>query len=105
MGGNLLQDLVAEEVRQRERLVAIDDEAVLLSPYAARLPFQLLLAPRRPRARFEDDGPLGGRRPARRRTATRRAAPPAPRARLPAAAEPLGPDRAARGRPLLLADR
>ncbi len=59
MGGNLLQDLVAEEVRLRERLVAIDDEAVLLSPYAARLPYQLLLAPRRPRARFEDDGPLG----------------------------------------------
>jgi UDPglucose--hexose-1-phosphate uridylyltransferase len=59
MGGNLLQDLVAEEVRQRERLVAIDDEAVLLSPYAARLPYQLLLAPRRPRAHFEDDGPLG----------------------------------------------
>ena len=59
MGGNLLQDLVAEEVRQRERLIAIDDEAVLLSPYAARLPFQMLLAPRRPRARFEDDGPLG----------------------------------------------
>jgi UDPglucose--hexose-1-phosphate uridylyltransferase len=59
MGGNLLQDLVAEEVRQRERMVAIDDEAILLSPYAARLPYQLLLAPRRPRARFEDDGPLG----------------------------------------------
>jgi UDPglucose--hexose-1-phosphate uridylyltransferase len=59
MGGNLLQDLVTEEVRQRERLVAIDDEAVLLSPYAARLPYQLLLAPRRPRDRFEDDGPLG----------------------------------------------
>jgi UDPglucose--hexose-1-phosphate uridylyltransferase len=59
MGGNLLQDLVSEEVRQRERMVAIDDEAVLLSPYAARLPYQLLLAPRRPRGRFEDDGPLG----------------------------------------------
>jgi UDPglucose--hexose-1-phosphate uridylyltransferase len=59
MGGNLLQDLVAEEVRQRVRTVAIDDEAVLLSPYAARFPFQLLLAPRRPRARFDDDGPLG----------------------------------------------
>ena len=60
MGGNLLQDLVQEEVRLRERLVAVDDEAVLLSPYAARLPYQLLLAPRVPRARFEDDGPLGG---------------------------------------------
>jgi UDPglucose--hexose-1-phosphate uridylyltransferase len=59
MGGNLLQDLVQEEVRMRERLVAIDDEAVLLSPFAARLPYQLLLAPRQPRARFEDDGALG----------------------------------------------
>ena len=59
MGQNLLEDLVAEEVRRRERIVAIDDDAVLLSPYAARLPFQLLLAPRRPRARFEDDGPTG----------------------------------------------
>jgi UDPglucose--hexose-1-phosphate uridylyltransferase len=59
MGGNLLQDLVADEVRQRDRVVAIDDEAVVLAPYAARQPYQLLLAPRRPRARFEDDGPLG----------------------------------------------
>jgi UDPglucose--hexose-1-phosphate uridylyltransferase len=59
MGGNLLQDLVQEEVRLRERMIAIDDEAVLLSPFAARLPYQMLLAPRRPRARFEDDGPLG----------------------------------------------
>ena len=30
--GNLLGDLVQEEVRRRERIVAIDDEAVLLSP-------------------------------------------------------------------------
>ena len=59
MGGNLLADLVQEEVRQRERIVAIDDEAVLMAPYGARLPFQLLLAPRKPRARFEDDGPTG----------------------------------------------
>jgi UDPglucose--hexose-1-phosphate uridylyltransferase len=59
MGGNLLQDLVTEEVRQRVRMVAIDDEAVLLSPYAARVPYQLMLAPRRPRPRFDDDGPLG----------------------------------------------
>ncbi|HWT24010.1 MAG TPA: DUF4921 family protein [Solirubrobacteraceae bacterium] len=59
MGGNLLADLVQEEVRRRERLVAVDDEAVLLAPYASRLPFQLMLAPRRPRARFEADGPSG----------------------------------------------
>jgi UDPglucose--hexose-1-phosphate uridylyltransferase len=61
MGGNLLADLVQAEVRRRERLVAVDDEAVLLAPYASRLPFQLMIAPRRPRARFEDDGPLAAR--------------------------------------------
>jgi UDPglucose--hexose-1-phosphate uridylyltransferase len=59
MGGDLLGDLVQEEVRRRERIVAIDDEAVAMAPYASRVPFQLLLAPRRPRPRFEDDGPLG----------------------------------------------
>ncbi len=59
MGGDLLGDLVAEEVRRGERVVAIDDEAVLLAPYGSRVPFQLQLAPRRPRARFEDEGPLG----------------------------------------------
>ena len=59
MGQNLLGDVVQEEVRRRERLIAIDDEAVLLAPYGARLPYQLMIAPRRPRARFEDDGPLG----------------------------------------------
>jgi UDPglucose--hexose-1-phosphate uridylyltransferase len=59
MGGNLLADLVQEEVRQRERIVAIDDEVVLMVPFGARVPYQLLIAPRRPRMRFEDDGPSG----------------------------------------------
>ncbi|MGO9320287.1 MAG: DUF4921 family protein [Solirubrobacteraceae bacterium] len=59
MGQSLLGDLVAEEVRRRERIVAIDAEAVLMAPYASRLPFQLMLAPRTPRARFEDSGPSG----------------------------------------------
>ena len=59
MGQNLLGDLVAEEVRLRERIVAIDEEAVLMAPYASRLPFQLMLAPRRPLPRFEQDGPTG----------------------------------------------
>jgi UDPglucose--hexose-1-phosphate uridylyltransferase len=59
MGGNLLADLVQEEVRRRERIVAIDDEAVLMAPFASRSPFHLLLAPRKPRPRFEDDGPSG----------------------------------------------
>jgi UDPglucose--hexose-1-phosphate uridylyltransferase len=59
MGHSLLGDLVAEEVRRRERIVAIDEDAVLMAPYASRLPFQLMLAPRTPRARFEDEGPSG----------------------------------------------
>jgi UDPglucose--hexose-1-phosphate uridylyltransferase len=59
MGGNLLADLVQAEVRQRERVVAIDAETVLMAPYGARVPFQLMIAPRVPRARFEDDGPIG----------------------------------------------
>ena len=59
MGGNLLEDLVQEEVRRRVRIVAIDDEAVLMCPYASRLPYALMLAPRRRRERFEDDGPPG----------------------------------------------
>ena len=60
-GRNLLEDLVQEEVRRRERIVAIDDEAVAIAPFAARVPFHVLLAPRRPVARFADDGPLGSR--------------------------------------------
>jgi UDPglucose--hexose-1-phosphate uridylyltransferase len=61
MGSNLLGDLVQEEVKLRERVVAIDDEAVLLTPFASRLPFQLMLVPRRPAARFEAEGPSGAR--------------------------------------------
>ena len=58
MGGNLLADLVQEEVRRRERVVAIDAESVLIAPYGSRVPFQLMIAPRTPRARFDDDGPI-----------------------------------------------
>ncbi len=59
MGQNLLADLLEEEVRLSERIVAIDEEAVLLAPYASKLPFQLMLVPRAVRPRFEHDGPLG----------------------------------------------
>jgi UDPglucose--hexose-1-phosphate uridylyltransferase len=58
-GRNLLEDLLQEEVRRRDRIVAIDREAVAIAPFASRVPFQVQLVPRRPRPRFEDDGPLG----------------------------------------------
>jgi UDPglucose--hexose-1-phosphate uridylyltransferase len=60
-GRNLLEDLVQEEVRRGERIVAIDDEAVAIAPFAARVPFHLQVVPRTPAARFSDDGPTGGR--------------------------------------------
>jgi UDPglucose--hexose-1-phosphate uridylyltransferase len=59
MGGNLVADLVQQEVRRRERIVAIDSEAVLMSAYAARVPYQMTLAPRSARMRFQDEGPTG----------------------------------------------
>jgi UDPglucose--hexose-1-phosphate uridylyltransferase len=59
MGGNLLADLVQHEVRLRERIVAIDDEAVLMAAYGGRVPYQLMIAPRTPRMRFQDAGPSG----------------------------------------------
>jgi UDPglucose--hexose-1-phosphate uridylyltransferase len=60
-GRNLLEDLLQEEVRRRERLIAVDSEAVALCPFAAQSPFHFQVVPRRPAARFEDDGPLGAR--------------------------------------------
>jgi UDPglucose--hexose-1-phosphate uridylyltransferase len=57
MGGNLLGDLLQQEVRRRERVVVVDSEAVLLAAWGARVPYQLMIIPRRPRMRFEEDGP------------------------------------------------
>ena len=56
MGSHLLEDVIVEEVRRRERLVAVDEEAVLFCPWAARSPFELRLVPRSAAARFEEDG-------------------------------------------------
>ena len=53
MGSHLLGDVVAEEVRRRDRLVAIDDEAALICPWASRSPFELRIVPRSPAAVFE----------------------------------------------------
>jgi UDPglucose--hexose-1-phosphate uridylyltransferase len=58
-GRNLLEDLVQEEVRRRDRLVAVDSEAVAICPFASRVPFHVQIAPRRPARSFADDGPLG----------------------------------------------
>ena len=52
-GSGLLGDILVEEVRRRERLVAIDEEAALICPWASRSPFELRVVPRREGARFE----------------------------------------------------
>ena len=54
MGSHQLEDVATEEVRRRERLVAIDEEALLICPWASRSPFELRVIPRRPSPRFED---------------------------------------------------
>ena len=58
-GSDLLGDLVQAEVRLRARLVAHDPEVVLLSPYASRVPYALMVVPRTPAPRWQAPGPLG----------------------------------------------
>jgi UDPglucose--hexose-1-phosphate uridylyltransferase len=59
MGGDLLAEIASEEVRRRERLVAIDDDALLICPWASRSPFELRIVPRNPAASFEEDDEVG----------------------------------------------
>jgi UDPglucose--hexose-1-phosphate uridylyltransferase len=54
-GGGLLSDVLVEEVRRQERLVAIDEEAALICPWASRSPFELRVVPRAASASFADD--------------------------------------------------
>jgi UDPglucose--hexose-1-phosphate uridylyltransferase len=54
-GGGLLSDVLVEEVRRRERLVAIDDEAALICPWASRSPFELRVVPRAAAPSFAED--------------------------------------------------
>jgi UDPglucose--hexose-1-phosphate uridylyltransferase len=60
-GRNLLGDLLQEEVRLRERVVAIDEEGVALCPFASRVPYEAQIVPRRPQPLFEDDGAVCAR--------------------------------------------
>ncbi len=76
-GSGLLSDVLVEEVRRAERLVAIDDEAALICPWASRSPFELRVVPRRESARFEEDETGTAMiRTALRALATRFGAPP-----------------------------
>jgi UDPglucose--hexose-1-phosphate uridylyltransferase len=54
-GSGLLGDVLVEEVRRQERLVAIDEEAALICPWASRSPFELRVVPRRESPSFAED--------------------------------------------------
>jgi UDPglucose--hexose-1-phosphate uridylyltransferase len=76
-GGGLLSDVLVEEVRRRERLVAIDDEAALICPWASRSPYELRVVPRRAEASFaESEGGAAMTRTAMRALAERFDGPP-----------------------------
>lgn len=76
-GAGLLSDVLVEEVRRRDRLVAIDDEAALICPWASRSPFELRVVPRQESASFaEDEGGAAMIRTAMRILAARFDGPP-----------------------------
>lgn len=54
-GASLLGEILREEVRRGDRLVAIDEEVALICPWASRHPYEMRIIPRRPTARFEED--------------------------------------------------
>lgn len=55
-GASLLEDVLREEIRRDERLVAIDDEVALICPWASRWPYEMRIIPRKASPSFEGDG-------------------------------------------------
>jgi UDPglucose--hexose-1-phosphate uridylyltransferase len=53
-GASLLGEVLREEIRRGDRLVAIDEEVALICPWASRFPFEMRLVPRRPEPSFEE---------------------------------------------------
>lgn len=53
-GRSLVEDLLIEEIRGGERLVAYDDDAALLAPFASSTPYRMAIVPRRPERRFDE---------------------------------------------------
>ena len=80
----------------RERLVAIDDEAALICPWASRSPFELRVVPRREAASFAEDDDRRGDDPHR----DARSSPPASTARRSSTSGSAPPPRGDRALPL-----
>ncbi|MBJ7331761.1 MAG: DUF4921 family protein [Solirubrobacteraceae bacterium] len=58
-GRTLLEDLLVEEVRGGQRLVAIDEHAALIAPFASPTPYRLTVIPRKPEPRYEESASRG----------------------------------------------
>lgn len=58
-GRTLLEDLLVEEIRGGQRLVAIDGSAALIAPFASATPYRLAVIPRKPEPHFEQSPSRG----------------------------------------------
>lgn len=58
-GRSLMEDLLIEEVRGVDRLVAIDDHCALIAPFASASPYRLAIVPRKREMKFEDSPSRG----------------------------------------------
>lgn len=58
-GRRLMEDLLIEEVRGGERVVAIDESAVLIAPFASASPYRLAVVPRKAEPRFDQSDSCG----------------------------------------------
>ena len=58
-GGELLADIASEEVRRKDRLVTVDDDSIVVCPWASHGAFEVRVIPRASAPRFEDDGEVG----------------------------------------------
>lgn len=58
-GRTLLEDLLVEEIRGGKRLVAIDESAALIAPFASSTPYRLTIIPRKPEPRYEESASRG----------------------------------------------
>jgi UDPglucose--hexose-1-phosphate uridylyltransferase len=58
-GRHLIEDLLVEEVRGNERLIAIDADCALIAPFASASPYRMEIIPRKPEARFDQSASRG----------------------------------------------
>lgn len=60
-GRSLIEDLLVEEIRGGHRLIAIDDDAALIAPFASASPYRMAIIPRRPERSFHESAHRGSR--------------------------------------------